>query len=38
VNGRLPDPRLSLIYRLEATVGDSQDVSEIPLVTGTSFR
>lgn len=26
---RLPDPRLSLIYRLEASVGDPQDVGEI---------
>lgn len=29
MNGRLPDPRLNLIYRLEATVGDAQDVGEI---------
>ena len=29
MNGRLPDPRLDLIYRLEATVGDPQDVGEI---------
>lgn len=29
VNGRLPDPRLSLIYRLEASVGELQDVGEI---------
>lgn len=43
VNGRLPDPRLHLIYRLEASVGDPQDVGEIsaghrrivPLTSGT---
>jgi hypothetical protein len=29
VSSRLPDPRLNLIYRLEATVGDPQDVGEI---------
>ncbi len=29
MNSRLPDPRLDLIYRLEATVGDPQDVGEI---------
>jgi len=29
VNSRLPDPRLNLIYRLEATVSDPQDVGEI---------
>jgi len=29
VNSRLPEPRLDLIYRLEATVGDPQDVGEI---------
>ena len=29
MNSRLPDPRLNLIYRLEATVGDPQDVGEI---------
>jgi hypothetical protein len=29
VKNRLPDPRLNLIYRLEATVGDPQDVGEI---------
>jgi hypothetical protein len=29
VNSRLPDPRLNLIYRLEATVGDPHDVGEI---------
>jgi hypothetical protein len=29
VNVRLPDPRLNLIYRLEASVGDPQDVGEI---------
>jgi hypothetical protein len=29
VNSRLPDPRLNLIYRLEASVGDPQDVGEI---------
>jgi len=29
VKSRLPDPRLNLIYRLEATVGDPQDVGEI---------
>jgi hypothetical protein len=27
--GRLPDPRLDLVYRLEATVGDPQDVGQI---------
>jgi hypothetical protein len=29
VNSRLPDPHLSLIYRLEAAVGDPQDLGEI---------
>jgi hypothetical protein len=29
VNSRLPDPRLKLIYRLKASVGDPQDVGEI---------
>jgi hypothetical protein len=29
VNSHLPDPRLDLIYRLEASVGDPQDVGEI---------
>lgn len=29
MNIRLPDPRLDLIYRLEATVGDPQDVGRI---------
>jgi hypothetical protein len=29
VNTRLPDPRLSLLYRLEATVGDPQDVGQV---------
>jgi hypothetical protein len=29
VNSRLPEPRLSLVYRLEASVGDPQDVGEI---------
>jgi hypothetical protein len=29
VNSRLPDPRLHLIYRLEAAVGDPQDLGEI---------
>ena len=29
MNSRLPDPRLNLIYRLEATVGVPQDVGEI---------
>jgi Protein of unknown function (DUF3237) len=29
VNSRLPDPRLNLVYRLEATVGDAQDVGQI---------
>jgi Protein of unknown function (DUF3237) len=29
MNGNLPEPGLSLIYRLEATVGDPQDVGEI---------
>ena len=29
MNGRLPDPTLNLIYRLEASVGDPQDVGEI---------
>lgn len=28
MNSRLPDPRLNLIYRLEASVGDPQDVGE----------
>lgn len=43
MNGHLPDPRLHLIYRLEATVGDPQDVGEtsggrrriVPLTGGT---
>ncbi len=29
MNRRLPEPRLDLIYRLEATLGDPQDVGEI---------
>jgi hypothetical protein len=29
VSSRLPDPRLNLIYRLEASVGDPQDLGEI---------
>ena len=29
MNSRLPDPSLNLIYRLEASVGDLQDVGEI---------
>ena len=29
MNSRLPNPRLKLIYRLEATVGDAQEVGEI---------
>ncbi len=29
MNSRLPDPRLDLIYRLEASVGDPQDVGQI---------
>lgn len=29
MNSRLPDPRLALIYRLEASVGDPQDVGQI---------
>ena len=29
MNSRLPDPRLDLVYRLEATVGDPQDVGQI---------
>ena len=29
MNSRLPDPGLDLIYRLEATVGDPQDVGEV---------
>jgi hypothetical protein len=29
VNSRLPDPRLDLVYRLEASVGDPQDFGEI---------
>jgi hypothetical protein len=29
VNSRLPDPRLDLIFRLEASVGDHQDVGQI---------
>jgi Protein of unknown function (DUF3237) len=29
VSDRLPDPRLTKIYRLEATVGDPQDLGEI---------
>ena len=29
VNRRLPDPHLNLIYRVEATVGDPQDLGEI---------
>lgn len=43
MNSRLPDPRLDLIYRLEAIVGDPQDVGQIsagyrrivPLIGGT---
>ncbi len=43
MNSRLPDPRLNLIYRLEAAVGDPKDVGEIsagrrrivPLTSGT---
>ena len=45
MNSRLPDPRLDLIYRLEATVGDPQDVGEISAgrrrivpLTGGTFR
>ena len=29
MNSCLPDPRLNLIYRLEAAVGDPQDIGEI---------
>ena len=29
MNTHLPDPRLNLVYRLEATVGDPQDVGQI---------
>ena len=29
MNSRLPDPRLNLIYRLEAAVGNPQDLGEI---------
>ena len=29
MNSRLPDPRLNLVYRLEASVGDPQDLGEI---------
>ncbi len=29
MNSRLPDPRLDLIYRLEASVGDPQDLGQI---------
>jgi hypothetical protein len=29
VNNRLPDPFLELIYRLEASIGDPQDVGQI---------
>jgi hypothetical protein len=29
VNSRLPDPCLNLVYRLEAAVGDPQDVGQI---------
>lgn len=29
MNSRLPDPRLDLVYRLEAIVGDPQDVGQI---------
>lgn len=29
MNSRLPDPRLNLVYRLEATVGNPQDLGEI---------
>jgi hypothetical protein len=45
VNSRLPEPRLDLIYRLEASVGDPQDVGEISAghrrivpLTGGTFR
>ncbi len=29
MNSRRPDPRVDLVYRLEATVGDPQDVGQI---------
>lgn len=29
MNSHLPDPRLNLVYRLEATVGEPQDVGQI---------
>ena len=45
MNTHLPDPRLNLIYRLEASVGDPQDVGDIPAcrrrivpLTGGTFR
>jgi hypothetical protein len=45
VNSRLPDPRLDLIYRLEASVGDTRDVGQISAghrrivpLTGGTFR
>jgi hypothetical protein len=45
VNGLLPDPHLKLVYRLEASLGDPQDVGDlsaghrriVPL-TGGTFR
>ena len=30
MNNRLPDPRLTKIYRLEATVGEPQDSARSP--------
>ena len=45
MNSRLPDPRLNLVYRLEAGVGDPQDVGDISAgrrrivpLTGGTFR
>jgi Protein of unknown function (DUF3237) len=45
VTSRLPHPRLNLIYRLEASVGDPQDVGDISAgrrrivpLTGGTFR
>jgi hypothetical protein len=43
VNSRLPDPRLDLLYRLEASIGDPQDLGQtsvghrriVPLTGGT---
>ena len=38
MNSRLPDPRLTKIYRLEATLGSALDVGEIRQGGGVSCR